>query len=76
MENIVEVGLRLLDALKAAPSKPAHHLELYDRGEIKAGKRADLVLISGNPLKNISNTRNVKRVWLGRIEYNGNLAAP
>jgi imidazolonepropionase-like amidohydrolase len=62
MENIVEAGLRLLDVLKAATSKPAHHFELHDCAEIKAGKRADLVLISGNLLKNISNTRNVKRV--------------
>jgi Amidohydrolase family len=41
LENLVEAGLRPLDALKAATSKPAHYFGLHDRGEIKAGKRAD-----------------------------------
>jgi imidazolonepropionase-like amidohydrolase len=75
MENLVEAGSRPLGALKATISKPAHYFRLHNRGEIKEGKRADLVHISGDQLNNISNTRNIK-VWLGGIRYNSTLATP
>ena len=33
-----------------------------DSGTIEAGKRADLILVDGNPLANISDLRKVSRV--------------
>lgn len=69
LENLVAAGLSPAQALRAATSVPAHYHGLSDRGIIAVGKRADLLLISGDPTKNISNTRNIQRVWNAGIEY-------
>lgn len=66
---VKEAGIPALDALRAATSVPARIHGLKDRGQIAEGKRADLVLLGANPLKNISATRNILRVWNGGIEY-------
>ena len=36
-----------------------------ESGTIEVGKRADLVLLSANPLEKISNTRRIEGVMLG-----------
>ncbi|KAK1241182.1 hypothetical protein MKX08_001156 [Trichoderma sp. CBMAI-0020] len=69
LENLVEAGLTTLEALRAATILPAQHHQLTDRGQIAPGMRADLVLLNSNPLANISNTRDISRVWVGGIEY-------
>lgn len=69
LENLVEAGLTTLEALRAATILPAQHHQLTDRGQIAPGMRADLVLLNSNPLANISNTRDIARVWVGGIEY-------
>ena len=38
--------------------------ELDELGTIKAGKRADLMSLKGNPLENISNTRQIAGVMV------------
>ncbi|KAM0457427.1 hypothetical protein ACHAO4_003227 [Trichoderma viride] len=69
LENLVEAGLTTLEALRAATILPAQHHQLTNRGQIAPGMRADLVLLNSNPLANISNTRDIARVWVGGIEY-------
>ncbi|KAI1161789.1 hypothetical protein F5B18DRAFT_420021 [Nemania serpens] len=61
-------GLTPLEALRAATAESARWHRLFDRGEISIGKRADLVLLSSNPLLNISNTRDIARIWVGGVE--------
>jgi len=34
---------------------------------VEAGKLADLILVEGDPLKNISNMRHIKRVMLNGV---------
>lgn len=68
LELLVEAGLSNQEALKAATSLPAKWFRMDDRGVIAVGKRADLVLVSGNPLDDISATKNVKRVWVAQQE--------
>jgi imidazolonepropionase-like amidohydrolase len=65
---LVDAGLSTAAALRAATSLPAKHFGLSDRGAIKPGLRADLVLVDGDPLADISATRAIRRVWLAGIE--------
>lgn len=68
LELLVDTGLSTVDALRAATSLPAKHFGLHDRGVIEVGKRADLVLISNDPIKDIRATRTIQRVWCGGVE--------
>lgn len=52
-----------LEALKAATSLPAKRFKFNDRGMIRTGLRADLLLVEGNPLENIDDTLNLRGVW-------------
>jgi hypothetical protein len=54
-------GMPVFDALKAATVNPATALG-YDGGTIEAGKLADLIAIDGDPIADIANTKNVKKV--------------
>jgi imidazolonepropionase-like amidohydrolase len=69
MENLVMAGMSNLDALRAATLLPARHFGLHDRGVIRPGMRADLLMVEGNPLQDIKATRNIKRVWFAGVEY-------
>ncbi len=66
---LVDAGLTAAEAVDAATSRPATYFGLADRGTISIGKRADLVLIDGDPLADIRATRSVRRVWCGGIEH-------
>ena len=63
LELLVEAGLTPVEALAAATSVPAGEFGLNDRGRIARGKRADLVLVSGDPTKDIFSTRDIVAVW-------------
>ena len=57
LQNLVEAGLTPYAALAAATRNPAEFLKaLATIGTIERGKRADLVLLTANPLDNIANT--------------------
>ena len=65
LELLVESGLTPMQALVAGTMENARFFHAADRlGSIEAGKLADLVLVEGDPLKNISNMRRIKRVML------------
>jgi imidazolonepropionase-like amidohydrolase len=69
MELLVESGLKPEDALQAATSDAARFLGAADSlGTIAPGKKADLVLLDGDPLADISNTRRIHAVVInGRL---------
>ncbi|WP_067828228.1 amidohydrolase family protein [Nocardia inohanensis] len=69
LELLVRAGLSTLEALNAATIHPARAFGLSDRGTIAPGMRADLVLIDGDPLADISATRRIRRVWCGGVEH-------
>lgn len=69
LELLVDAGLTTLDALRAATSLPARYFGLADRGVIAPGRRADLVLIDGDPLHDITATRSIRRIWCGGAEH-------
>ena len=68
LELLVEAGLTTVDALRAATSRPARYFGLADRGVIEPGRRADLVLIDGDPLRDIKATTSIRRIWCAGIE--------
>jgi hypothetical protein len=62
---LVESGLTPLAALQSATLRPAEFLgRTEDLGLIAPGKRADLVLLSADPLSDIHNTTQIQAVWL------------
>jgi len=63
LELLVESGLTPLEALHAATVQPARFFGLDDEmGQVEVGMRADLVLLDGNPLEDIRNTRRIQGV--------------
>ena len=63
MDAFVRSGIPAKDALKIATIHGARALGLEsEHGSIEPGKFADLVIVNGNPLENIRNTRNVDSV--------------
>ncbi|KAJ5605620.1 hypothetical protein N7510_008401 [Penicillium lagena] len=69
LELLVEAGLSTTEALCAATHLPAKHFGLQDRGVIEPGRRADLVLVKGNPVADIKATRHIERVWIAGQEF-------
>lgn len=65
LELMVEAGLTPMEALVAATRTAAEMMKKEDVfGTIEPGKRADLLVLSANPLDDIRNTRTLERVIL------------
>jgi hypothetical protein len=63
LEMLVLAGLDPVEALRAATVRPAEFFGLQgEMGTIDVGRLADLVLLTGNPLEDIANTRTVEAV--------------
>ena len=65
LELLVRCGISPARALTAATAEPARVFGLADRGCVAVGQRADLVLVSGDPLADMTATRAIERVWRG-----------
>lgn len=63
LKLLQEAGLSTEEVLRAATSLPAKYFGLHDRGSIRPGKRADLVLLDANPFEDITNSDRIKAVW-------------
>jgi imidazolonepropionase-like amidohydrolase len=80
LEHFVAAGLTPYQALETATRNPAEFLGAsHEWGTIETGKRADLVLIAGNPLEDIRNTARIEAVaiggrWLPRAELDRMIA--
>ncbi len=64
LEYMVRSGLTPYQALQAGTVNVATYLKLPDAGKVKQGYTADLLLIDGNPLQDITQTRKVQGVML------------
>jgi len=70
MELMVEYGMKTFDVLKAATSVNARAFHLENQvGFVKEGLKADLVIVTGDPSKNISDLRKVKFVMKDGVVY-------
>lgn len=63
LKYMVQAGLSNYDALKTATVNPAiWYGKNYEKGTIESGKRADLIILSANPLTDIINTQKIVSV--------------
>jgi imidazolonepropionase-like amidohydrolase len=70
IELYVQAGLTPMDAIRTATAVPARVMGLaHESGTIAAGRRADLIVVDGNPLERISDIRNVMLVSTGGKLY-------
>ena len=69
LERLVDSGYSPSEALRAATLAPARFLRIdSDSGTVATGKRADLVLLDADPLKDVRNARRIDAVVLdGRL---------
>jgi cytosine/adenosine deaminase-related metal-dependent hydrolase len=70
IELYVQAGFSPMEAIQAATIVPARAMGLdKETGTIEKGKRGDLILIDGDPLADIHNTRNVEYVITNGVMY-------
>jgi imidazolonepropionase-like amidohydrolase len=70
LHSFVLAGIPAEDALKFATINAARALGVGSQlGSIEVGKLADLVVVTGNPLEDIRNTRNTLLVMKGGTVY-------
>jgi imidazolonepropionase-like amidohydrolase len=65
---MVEAGMSPSDVIFAATSRAAAYLGLIDRGVLAVGKRADILVLDGNPLDDIRNSRRIAKMYLAGAE--------
>jgi imidazolonepropionase-like amidohydrolase len=68
MDLYVKAGLSPLEAIRAATQTAARSLGIEkDRGTLEPGRRADFLVLSEDPLRDVKNVRRLQEVWkLGR----------
>jgi len=70
MELYVQAGFTPMEAIQAATIVPARVMGMdRELGTVEKGKRADLILINGDPLQDIHKSRNVEWVITNGIMY-------
>lgn len=70
IELYVQAGFTPLEAIRAATIVPARVMGLdKELGTVQKGKRGDLILINGDPLADVRNTRNVEYVITNGAMY-------
>ena len=67
MEAMQRAGMPAAQVMIAATSGNAHIFRLSDRGEVKPGLLADLVVVDGDPTRDVSAVRNIVLVMKGGV---------
>ena len=81
LAEMVGAGMTPADVIVAATSRSAEYLGLSGMGSLAPGKRADFIVLRGNPLGDIRQTRNIEAVYfdgreVDRAALRGRLTAP
>ena len=64
LQLMVEAGMTAAQALTAVTVTSAEFLRLQDHGTLDAGKAADFLVLDGDPLNDVANTRKIAKVYL------------
>jgi imidazolonepropionase-like amidohydrolase len=64
MADMVAAGMTPAQVITAATKNGAEFLRIANTGTIETGKIADLLVLDGNPLADITNTRKISAVYL------------
>ncbi len=71
IELYVQAGFTPMEAIESATIVPARVMGLdKELGTVEAGKRADVIIVDGNPLESIRNIRKVEFVITNGAMYN------
>jgi imidazolonepropionase-like amidohydrolase len=65
LKYMVDAGLSPYEALRTGTTNVGRFYNRPDMGVIKTGAVSDLILLNGNPLKDINQTKNIEGVMLG-----------
>ncbi|MEO9871773.1 amidohydrolase family protein [Ekhidna sp.] len=69
LEELVNCGLSPLEALRSATIIPSKFSGYTDLGTVDENMLADIILLTANPLKDISNTQSIEAVILNGSYY-------
>jgi imidazolonepropionase-like amidohydrolase len=64
MEDMVLAGVSPMKVIVSATGDAAKFLGIQDSGAIAVGKTADILVLDGNPLEDITNTRKINAVYI------------
>jgi cytosine/adenosine deaminase-related metal-dependent hydrolase len=73
---MVSTGMTPLRAITIATGDTAKLIGIKDRGTLKKGNRADLVVLAANPLDNIGNTKTLVVIYHDGREVAPRASAP
>jgi len=64
MELYVRAGLTPMEAIRSATQTAAHSIsDPSDRGTLEPGRRADLLVLDADPLRDVGNVRLISDIW-------------
>lgn len=67
LQYLVDAGLTPYEALKTGTVNVGKFLKREDIGIIKAGAVSDLLLLNGNPLTDINQSKNIEGIMMGNL---------
>jgi hypothetical protein len=65
LQYLVDAGLTPYEALRTGTVNVGNFLKRKDIGTVKTGSVSDLILLNGNPLQDISQSKNIAGVMIG-----------